>query len=282
MHSHHRFAPVLASGEFYGTAQTTKEVSGFVLSCMSPVVPPEDMQLHMHREATLVMILEGIYISSARDTEPPRKAPLLIYNPPGTMHRDRFAELSGKFLGIALCNSSLEHALEYAPLPEQPIGLHAGEAISIARRVADECAVWDCGSELLVEGLCWELLAQVAKCNRGNGRIAPRWLKKARNLLRDGCALEFGVSDVAHQIGVHPVHFVRAFRKFFNCTPGDYLRRCRVEKARSLVAGSTLSLSETALECGYSDQSQLSKAFKRYLGVSPREYRQNHRARAQN
>jgi|SRR5215510_1376000 len=281
MHSHHGFATVLASGEFYGTAQTTKEVSGFILSCMSPVVRPEDMQLHVHREATLVMILEGIYISSARDTAPPRGAPLLIYNPPGTTHRDRFVELSGKFLGIALSDSSLEHALEYAPLPEQPVGFHAGEAISIARRVADECAVWDRGSALFVEGLCWELLAQVAKCS-GNERSAPRWLKRAKNLLHDGCALEFGVSDVARQIGVHPVHFVRAFRKFFNCTPGEYLRRCRVEKARSLVAGSKISLSEAALESGYSDQSQLSKAFRRYLGVSPREYRQNHRAHAQN
>src|SRR5262249_30268365 len=72
MHSHHRFGPVLAAGEFYGTAQTTKAVSGFALSCMAPVVPAEDMQLHTHRDATLVMILEGVYISSARDAERPR------------------------------------------------------------------------------------------------------------------------------------------------------------------------------------------------------------------
>src|SRR5262249_727077 len=188
----------------------------------------------------------------------------------------------GKFLGIALSDSSLAHALEYAPLPEQPIGFRAGEGISIARRIADECALWDCGSPLLVEGLCWELLAQGAKSKRGDERNAPRWLRKGRDLLHDACELEFGVSDVARQIDVHPVHFVRAFRKFFHCTPGDYLRRCRVERARSLVAGSELSLSEVALESGYSDQSQLSKAFKRYLGVSPREYRRNRRALAQN
>src|SRR5215813_652944 len=133
MHSHHGFATVLASGEFYGTAQTTKEVSGFILSCMSPVVRPEDMQLHVHREATLVMILEGIYISSARDTAPPRGAPLLIYNPPGTTHRDRFVELSGRFLGIALCKSSLEHAPEYAPYPEQLLDVQGGNASSNER-----------------------------------------------------------------------------------------------------------------------------------------------------
>ena len=191
-------------------------------------------------------------------------------------HRSPQVLASGEFYGTA------QTTKEVSPLPEQPIGVHAGEAISIARRVADECALWDRGSELLVEGLCWELLGQVARCNRGSERSAPRWLKKAKDLLHDGCALEFGVSDVARQIGVHPVHFVRAFRKFFNCTPGEYLRRCRVEKARSLVAGTKLSLSEAALESGYADQSQLSKAFKRYLGVSPREYRRNYRAHAQN
>jgi AraC family transcriptional regulator len=251
---------------------------------MAPVVPADEMQTHVHPDATIVMVLEGIYLSSALNAGPRCEAPTLIYNPPGTTHRDRFQELSGQFLGIYVSNTSLEHALEYASLPERAVSFHIGETISTGRRLANECARWDHASPLLAEGLCWELVAQVANSLRAHERRAPRWLQVSKDLLHDRCSSKLGVSDVALEIGVHPVHFVRTFRQFFRCTPGEYLRRCRVEKARSLLSNSQLSLSEAALESGYSDQSQLSKAFKRYFGISPGDYRRDrgYRRRTQN
>lgn len=72
---------------------------------------------------------------------------------------------------------------------------------------------------------------------------------------------------------MHPVHLTRTFRRFFGCTPGEYLRERRLEKAASLLAGSRLPLSEVALESGFADQSHLAKAFKRAYGVTPSEYR---------
>jgi len=275
--------PILAWGEFYGTANVKREVFGFSLSRMSPVVPAEEMQTHLHPDATVVVILEGVYLSSALNAGPRCGAPTLIYNPPGTTHRDRFQELSGQFLGISVSNASLQHALEYAPLPDRPNSFHTGETISTGCRLANECAAWDHASPLLAEALCWELMAQVARSSRAPERRAPRWLQTSKDLLHDRCNLKFGVSDIALEIGVHPVHFVRTFRQFFHCTPGEYLRRCRVERARSLLSNPQLSLTEAALESGYSDQSQLSKAFRRYFGMSPGDYRRNRRFRcAQN
>src|SRR5258708_25014432 len=98
--------PILPWGEFYGTANVKRELPGFSLSRMSPIVPAEEMQTHLHPDATVVVILDGIYLSSALNAGPRCGAPTLIYNPPGTTHRDRFQQLSVQFLGIPVQRKS--------------------------------------------------------------------------------------------------------------------------------------------------------------------------------
>jgi AraC family transcriptional regulator len=268
-------AAVLPSGEFYGTAKVKKDLAGFSVSRMAPVVPADEMQIHTHQQATFVMVLDGLYISSALNAGPRCRAPTLIYNPPGTTHRDRFVELSGQFLGIAISSASLQHAGEYASLPDRAVSIQSSVAVSTGQRLAALCTRADEASRLLAEGLCWELMGYAAASLRPLDRTPPRWLQTSKELLHERCTQDFGVADAAREVGVHPVHFVRTFRRFFYCTPGEYLRWCRIEKAKSLLASSNLSLAEAALESGYADQSQLSKAFKRHFGVSPGEYRRS-------
>jgi len=283
MRAQHGQGAVQPLGEFFGTANVKKELAGFSVSRMAPVIPEEEMQTHTHEQATFVMVLDGLYISSARNAGPRCRAPTLIYNPPGTTHRDRFEELSGEFLGVAISSASLQHAIEYTPLPDRAISLQSSVALSAGRRLAALCARLDDTFPLLAEGLCWELMGHAATASCCPERRPPAWLQTSKELLHERCNQTFGVADAARAIGVHPVHFVRTFRRFFHCTPGEYLRWCRIEKAKSLLTSSSLSLAEAALESGYADQSQLSKAFKRHFGLSPGEYRRSCRhRRAQN
>src|SRR5215467_2501355 len=138
MRAQHGQETVLPLGEFFGTANVKKELAGFSISRMAPVVPAAEMQIHTHEQATFVMVLDGLYISSALNAGPRCEAPTLIYNPPGTSHRDRFQELSGQFLGICVSNTSLQHALEYAPLPDRAVSFHVGDPISTGWRLANE------------------------------------------------------------------------------------------------------------------------------------------------
>src|SRR5262249_17545307 len=86
---------------------------------------------------TFVMVLDGLYISSALNAGPRCRAPTLIYNPPGTTHRDRFEQLSGQFLGIAVSSASLQHAVEYAPLPDRAVSIQSSLSLSTPRRPLD-------------------------------------------------------------------------------------------------------------------------------------------------
>jgi AraC family transcriptional regulator len=61
------------------------------------------------------------------------------------------------------------------------------------------------------------------------------------------------------------------------CTVGDYIREVRVAFARRQLTTTDLPISGIALSCGFFDQSQLTRAFKRVTGRTPAAYRAERR-----
>ncbi|HZV37663.1 MAG TPA: helix-turn-helix transcriptional regulator, partial [Pseudoxanthomonas sp.] len=82
-----------------------------------------------------------------------------------------------------------------------------------------------------------------------------------------------GIAQLAREADLHPVYFARAFRRAFGCSPGDYLRRRRVELAISAVCAGRSPLAEIALGCGFVDQSHMTHALRRDTGMTPRTLR---------
>jgi AraC family transcriptional regulator len=81
------------------------------------------------------------------------------------------------------------------------------------------------------------------------------------------------LSDLARRIGLHPIYVARAFRARFGCAVGEYARYLRVERARRLLHHTPLALSDIAARAGYSDQSHMTRDFKRAFDQSPGAYR---------
>jgi AraC family transcriptional regulator len=71
-----------------------------------------------------------------------------------------------------------------------------------------------------------------------------------------------------------PYHFARQFKAATGLPPHRFVILRRVERAKHLLqTGGDLSLAEVAALAGFSDQSQLSRHFKRLVGVTPRQFR---------
>src|ERR1700704_3443971 len=73
---------LLAHDVFFGKLQSSRPLDGITLSHRIANSPPEEVTVHTHLEAHLVLITSGRYVSSARST--PNRRTTLIYNPPGT------------------------------------------------------------------------------------------------------------------------------------------------------------------------------------------------------
>lgn len=237
-----------------------------------PTVPEHEIVEHTHTDAHFVLLMQGAYVSSAAGAPAVAQRPLLIYNPPGTTHRDCFRGEGGQFFTVSVSMSAQRNFSDAVTLPDHACVL-GREARDMALKMARNAPASMPHDGLIVESLCAELLTATAiNFNEAHDR-APTWLRHARELMHDDCGAELSLSDIATAAGVHPVHLTRTFRRHFGCTPGDYQRRCRLTKAASLLVDTTADLVAVADACGYADQAHFSNTFKAAFGVSPRSYR---------
>ncbi|MEO8804702.1 MAG: helix-turn-helix transcriptional regulator [Burkholderiaceae bacterium] len=96
----------------------------------------------------------------------------------------------------------------------------------------------------------------------GEGQV-PRWTGRS---LEDGRCPEF------HAAGLGIRQFTRAFRDATGRSPHQYLLHRRVEQAKALIREG-LPLADVAIQCGFSDQSQLTRTFVAQLGTTPGRFR---------
>jgi len=102
-----------------------------------------------------------------------------------------------------------------------------------------------------------------------SGRLSSRQLKLAREFLEAHLAQNVSLSDLAASCSLSPSHFARSFRRATGLPPHRYLVERRVALARELLVNGSLPLADIAARCGFADQSHLTKAFRRVLGVTP-------------
>jgi AraC-like DNA-binding protein len=76
------------------------------------------------------------------------------------------------------------------------------------------------------------------------------------------------IEALARKGGLTEYHLIRAFHREFGLPPHAYHVRLRLARARELLAGG-LTVSRTAYECGFADQSHLSRKFKEVYGLTP-------------
>jgi AraC family transcriptional regulator len=82
---------------------------------------------------------------------------------------------------------------------------------------------------------------------------------------------------LANLAELSPAHFSRAFRESLNEPPHRYVMRKRVEQAIVLMITSNAPLCHIAPDCGLSDQSHLTRLFRRFTGETPGAWRRRAR-----
>jgi len=99
------------------------------------------------------------------------------------------------------------------------------------------------------------------------------WLEHVREHLRTRFADPLSLDDVARHAGMSRFAFVRKFKRLCGRTPMEELRQIRLHEARNLILSRDLPLKTVAAKVGIGDEYQLSKLFRRYFGIAPRDIR---------
>ena len=84
---------------------------------------------------------------------------------------------------------------------------------------------------------------------------------------------EVQLSDLALVAHVSPSYLSTRFKKEVGVSFSEYLVRFRINKAKDLLKKGNISCKEAAESVGYKDYAQFSKMFKKYIGITPTDYR---------
>ncbi len=136
-------------------------------------------------------------------------------------------------------------------------------------------------SQLYGETLGCTLAIELLRWQRGNkdfvrparGGLSAHQLRRITAFIEAHLGDEIALVQLAHLVGLSPWHFCRSFKVSTGLPPHRFLVQARVERAKSLLADRTTSVTEVALKLGFGGSSQFSRVFRATVGVSPREYR---------
>ncbi len=141
--------------------------------------------------------------------------------------------------------------------------------------IADGCPGGALVGDSLVVALVNWLLSRApdeAKAERPDA-LASAAYGRLVEFVEDRLDRSLSIEDLAAVVGFSPRHFSRVLKATTGASPHQWVLARRVERAVALIRQGKGDLADIAVATGFSDQSCLSKVFKRVLGLTPGSYR---------
>nr|WP_255570435.1 AraC family transcriptional regulator [Cohnella sp. CFH 77786] len=227
-------------------------------------------------------VIEGTGTYRCRDRQYELKAGDSFFIFPGELHTYQSdADDPWRYRWIAFRGQKAGHWIQTAGLtPDQPVvigggetALQAAQAIDRSFRSGDWTAGWEAEGWLGLAFACW------AKRNRpegppsyGRAGIAAREADRAARWMEAQLAGNVSIARMARELGYHRTHLTKLFRSEMGMAPIRYLQKLRMDRAKLLLR-EALTVEEVAASVGYPDALYFSKAFKKWFGCTPTDYR---------
>ena len=98
-------------------------------------------------------------------------------------------------------------------------------------------------------------------------------IKKAQLYIEDNYEKKLHINEIAAMVNLNGRSFLRRFKKATSNTPLEYVQRVKIEAAKKRLESTTNTILEVMYNIGYNDEKAFRSTFKKYTGISPKEYR---------
>jgi len=105
------------------------------------------------------------------------------------------------------------------------------------------------------------------------GKLTLQQERRLTSRLLDDLKGDPSLAELAALAGLSQSQLLRAFKATLGMPPHRWLLAQRVRRAKALMLGTGMSIGEVALECGFADQSHMTRVFSRIYGVTPGAWR---------
>jgi AraC family transcriptional regulator len=154
----------------------------------------------------------------------------------------------------------------------------------IGQSLLSEMETRGLGGELYAESLAnvlaLHLLRNHSSLGRGSrrqvgseGGFSKRALDQATDYMNDNLPGKLTLEEIAGAVHMSPHHFARSFKAVTGLSPHQYVIQQRVQRAKTLLLGTDLTVAEVAMAVGFSNPSHLAHHVRRLLDVTPGQLR---------
>jgi AraC family transcriptional regulator len=109
------------------------------------------------------------------------------------------------------------------------------------------------------------------------GGLPPWQMKRVEAFVDANIGQPISIADLERLTGLSSSHLIRSFRVSAGMTPSTYIRRRRLEAARSLLLSTLSPIEEVAAQTGFVSQSHFTTAFRTAFGQTPQVLRRTYR-----
>jgi AraC-like DNA-binding protein len=126
------------------------------------------------------------------------------------------------------------------------------------------------------ENLLLNVFNDYLKSKKGAKKKVPAWAQELKEIMQDHIDTNISLKEVSKELDITPSYLSREFSKYFeDLSFGEYIRKHRIEKAKSLMLSGNYSLTEIAYLTGFSDQSHFTRIFRKHTGKNPSAYKKS-------
>ncbi|ODU20061.1 MAG: hypothetical protein ABS87_12205 [Sphingomonas sp. SCN 67-18] len=150
-------------------------------------------------------------------------------------------------------------------------------ALSVLASMKDQSPHGSLYVETIAQTIAVQLLHEHASKGKraalANPALTKPGMRRVMDLIDTAMDEDLSLGALAAEAGMSPFYFARSFRQHFGEAPHQYLLRRRIDRSKEMLLQTETSLVEIALATGFSSQSHFTSTFKRFVGVTPGEYR---------
>jgi AraC family transcriptional regulator len=238
--------------------------------------------MHHHDFANISVVLTGMIRERVESRTHEGVAGHVVFKPAGIPHGNGCGSKGATMFRIELHGHEADDPLGTERLRDYA-WRQGGPALALMLRARWEHGQPRPGAQLDLECLTLEILSGLAGNSKPTGARLdsdvrgpePRWFRSLREVLHARFDEPLRVAVLAREVGVHPVHLARVFRRRYHGTLGDYVRWLRLGRSIERMRQGDRPLADIALEAGFFDQAHFSRTFRSALGRSPAAYRKD-------
>ena len=253
----------------HGVTDQAAELRGIRLTETSHG-PDARIARHRHAYPAVTLVLQGGFLEDfgASHTHECGAMSVLV-KPADAPHSNRYSSRGARSF-ILECTSECDafDALERAgPRPGLArVVVPLLELYAAFRAAAPE-------RQVLAEEVAFEVARQQRPQPGWKTAKRPGWLSRIAEAAAAGCTHPLSLTSLAADAAVHPVYLARVFRRHYTQSIGSFMLQSRLRLAMRRLAMTTEPIARIALECGFADQSHLTRLLHRETGSTPARFR---------